>query len=990
MKKFLIIVGIIFGLLVVALLLVPVIFKNDIRAAIDSALEKSINADFVFDTEDFEVNLFRHFPNPSTSLKNFGIINRAPFEGEILFAVEELNAVINLGSLFFGDQIKIKGVVLNQPKAFLKVLEDGTANWDIAIAEDIPAETADTVAVAYNIGIEEWEINNGEVIYEDLSIPFKMTLKNLQHTGGGDFTQDVVEMKTSSTADSVAIWFDNVQYVANKSAKINMDLKISENFERYEFMENAVRINDFSFAFDGWLKMLPNEAFDMDISFSSSDNSFKSLLSIIPGMYHDEFEKIQAEGELAFNGHAKGVMDSVKIPSFELALKVDNASFKYPEVEESFSDINMNLLIENKGNAVEDIKIALNNFHMNMGGKPIDARLIVENLRNYPIDASLTGSIDLGDINKVVPVEGMIYRGLLDVNITAKGIYDSVKQIMPILDGKLSYTDGYIKSADFPAALENFNVEGSVKNPTGNFKDFLMEISQFNFIMDGEPFTGKLTLSNLNNYNWDLIAKGTVDLEKMAQIMSLEDMELKGQLAANINTKGNMEALDAERYGDLPTSGTATLKNFKYSDPSLPYDVTMSEANASFNPQRMDITKMDGTIGRSDFSMDGYVSNYIGYAISDDAVLKGKFNLRSNNLDLNEFMTEDETTPDVEEESATGVIEIPKNLDVVLNAEIKKAIMLDMEMNNITGSIVASNGIAKMEGVNFNLLDGQFKVNGTYDPTTITEPKYNFDLGIKDLSVKEAFQKFEVVRNFAPIAESINGKFSTNFKLNGLLTQEMSPVMSSITGQGLVEIAKAALTDSKIIAGITKVTKLNNTDDINFDNLKIKASIENGKLVVQPFDIKMLGYNTKVAGSTGIDGSIEYLVELKVPAEQASQLLTQLSGLNVGKETVTLPVMVTGTFKDPSFGLQTSEMKQDLKAAAKEKAKEEVKEGAQDVLKDVVKDDKVKDAIGGLLGNKKDSTKADSTKQDVKEQVEEKAKETIKNLFKKKKDNGGN
>ncbi|MGK7391214.1 MAG: AsmA family protein [Candidatus Cyclobacteriaceae bacterium M2_1C_046] len=993
MKKFFIISGIILGILVLTLLLVPVIFKDDIRKAVDSALEKSLNADFVFDTEDFNVSLFKNFPNPSASLNNFGIVNRAPFEGELLFAVREMNVVISLQSLLFGDQIKIKGVELNEPKAFLTVLEDGTANFDIAIDEDIPTGTADTATVEYNIGIEEWQINNGEVVYEDYSIPFKLHLKNLEHRGGGDFTQDIIDMQTYSKADSVTISFDNTEYVSNKTAEINMELLISENYERYEFQENSVRINDFAFGFDGWLKMLENEAMDMDITFSSTDNTFKDLLSIVPGMYHEDFEELQAEGELSFNGMAKGVMDSISVPEFNLNLIVDNASFKYPDVEDSFSDINLNLQIENPGDSVENTRIALNNFNMSMGGKPIEGKLIVENLRNHPIDAYLKGNIDLNDINKVIPIEGTSYQGVLDVNLTANGIYDSIRQIMPEMDGKLTLSNGYIKSADFPVALENFNINATVSNPTGNFSDFVTRISEFNFIMEDEPFTGNLVVTNLNNITWDLAAKGKIDLEQLSQIMDLQDMQLKGMLAANIETKGNMEALDAERYGDLPTSGTATLTNFSYSDSEMPYSVSISEADASFNPQRMTLSKMNGQVGESDFNLSGYVSNYMDYALNDDGMLRGNFNLQSNNINLNEFMTDEETTPDTEEESATGVIEIPKNVDVTLNADVKKATMLDMEMRNINGNVAANNGIANMNNVNFDLLDGKFLINGSYDPTDIRNPKYNFDLNINELSVNEAFNQFEVVRNFAPIAENIRGKFSTDFSLTGFLTREMEPDLSTITGQGLIKLAQAALQDSKIIEGVTRLTKLENTDDVEIRNVKVDARIENGRLIVQPFDLTLLGYTSVIAGSTGIDGSIEYLVELKVPAEKATQALSQFSGVKIGKETIVLPVMVTGTFKDPQFGLKTEELKDELSDAAKEKAKEEMKEGAKDVLDDVVKDDKVKETIGGLLGGKKDTTtvkdttqKADTTK-NVQEKIEEEAKEKLKNLFPKKKKN---
>ena len=58
-------------------------------------------------------------------------------------------------------------------------------------------------------------------------------------------------------------------------------------------------------SFDGWFKMNEKD-YGMDISFKSPDNTFKSLLSLVPGMYTESFNNIETRGDLAFNGFAKG------------------------------------------------------------------------------------------------------------------------------------------------------------------------------------------------------------------------------------------------------------------------------------------------------------------------------------------------------------------------------------------------------------------------------------------------------------------------------------------------------------------------------------------------------------------------------------------------------------------------------------------------------------------------------------------------------------
>ena len=53
MKKFIIVLGILFVTLLGLLILVPIIFKEDAKKAVDDALAKKVNAHFFYDQEGF-------------------------------------------------------------------------------------------------------------------------------------------------------------------------------------------------------------------------------------------------------------------------------------------------------------------------------------------------------------------------------------------------------------------------------------------------------------------------------------------------------------------------------------------------------------------------------------------------------------------------------------------------------------------------------------------------------------------------------------------------------------------------------------------------------------------------------------------------------------------------------------------------------------------------------------------------------------------------
>ena len=69
---------------------------------------------------------------------------------------------------------------------------------------------------------------------------------------------------------------------------------------------------------------LNEKDFGMDITFKSPENTFKSLLSLAPGIYTKDFGKIETKGDLSFAGLVKGTYSGRQMPAFR-ALALDSS-----------------------------------------------------------------------------------------------------------------------------------------------------------------------------------------------------------------------------------------------------------------------------------------------------------------------------------------------------------------------------------------------------------------------------------------------------------------------------------------------------------------------------------------------------------------------------------------------------------------------------------------------------------------------------------------
>jgi uncharacterized protein involved in outer membrane biogenesis len=989
-KKILIGIGILLLVVVAAAFIIPIVFKNDIKAAIDKELAKSINADVIFDVNNFDLTLFSNFPNVTVEVKELGVFNRAPFEGTPLFVVEEFEVELNLKELVFGDQLRVKGITLVRPQINIKVLQDGKANYDITYPSTEEPQATTEEGGSFSFGIDHWAIIGGHITYDDQSLPFLASIKGLNHSGSGDFNEKEFDLITKTSIDSLTIKYDGTEYLTNKYAELNATLGISEEYTRFTFKDNSTKLNDFALSMEGWFKMNEKD-YGMDIQFSSPENTFKSLLSLVPGIYTKDFGSIETKGELSISGFVKGTLSDTQMPAFNMAMNVKDAMFKYPDLPTAISNISMDLLVDNKTGVIESTLVDLKKLHLEFGSNPVDARVLIENLKDYRMDANVKAALNLAELGKMFPMDGLEMKGAFAIDANAKGVYDSIKKIMPAVSATMSLSNGYMKSSEFPIPLEDLHFNASAQNASGKMAETLINVKDFVMLMDGEKFTANLILQNLDDYTWDLKANGGIDLEKITKIFPVEGMTLAGKVKADIETKGKYSDLNAGKYERLPTSGTASLKDFKYNSSDLP-PVAISQADAIFDPKKIEIKNTTGTIGKSDFDVSGSISSYIGYLFGSETI-KGNMTFNSTLLDLNEFMTDTEAPATTTEPTPYGVVPVPQNIDFVLHSNLKTVKMMDYTMTNVNGDVIVKDGIANLNAVRFNMLGGAFAVNGTYNTKDINHPLYDLGVKIESLSIQQAASSFSIVKTYAPIAGLVSGSFGTDFKISGELGQDMMPKMNTVNGSGLIKVAQAALTQSKLVSGITSLTKLDNSDQVTLKDVLMSAAIKDGALTVKPFDVKFGEYKTNISGSTGLDGSINYLLKMNVPAGKLGSQLQGFINKNTGSNNSTSEIPVTialgGNYNDPKTSLLMEEQKQQVTEAVTAVAEEKGKQVVQGILEG----EKPKDVLNNILKPKSDTSKvasgapADTTKTDVKQEAQKALENKLQNLLKKKKNN---
>ncbi|MCL6260903.1 hypothetical protein M3O96_17500 [Aquiflexum sp. TKW24L] len=912
MKKTLLIFLGIFIFLLVSLIALPFIFKGKIIERIDKEIAASVNAKVYYDIDNVSLSIFKRFPHISATVEQFGIVGNEPFQTDTLVHMDKVQIDFNLRSILFGDVPTLTGIHLDGGSLYVKVLQDGTANYDITY----PSEEDTVTESNFQIAVDLIEVKDFDLIYDDRSLQYFMALGNINLEGSGDFTADVYDLPIKMEALIADIAYEGTDYLTNKQFKGETTMNIDMANMKFAFGEGEFALNDFLFDMKGFIAM-PADDIDIDLAFAGKDNTFKSILSLVPGIYTESFTGLKTSGTMDFQGFVKGIYNETSFPTFDIVLNVADGMFQYPDLPSPVSNVNIDFQAKNETNNLDNTIINIPTFNLDFGSNPISGRFFLANLKSYDMDGVLKGKLNLEEMTSIFPIEGMELKGILDINAQAKGRYDSAAKIIPNLDIKMLLSNGYIKSADYPAPIDKLNVNASVINTSGNMNDFLVDLNQFGFELEDEAINGKLKINDFTLLNWDGAINGTVDLGKILAIFPMEDMNMAGKIQADIQTKGSYKDVEEGRYDKLNTRGNLGVSQFSFTSTDIPQGIKINQANADFSPDRITLSKFDSQVGQSPLQATGFLSNYMNYFLKEGETLKGQLSLNSNKFNVNEWMTESTTT----DTAALTVIELPKNIDFSMSVAAAEVVYDNLTLKEVKGNMLLRGGVLSFSDASMQTLGGQMILNGSYDPTDLAQPKFDFNLNLANLSIPLAFQSFNTVRAFAPIAQHLTGNFNSTLAFSGKLGQDMMPILSSLDGRGLLKIAEAALKDSPIIQGITSLTKLNDTNTIQFKNLSIPIDINNGVLDVKPFDVKLWDYQANIQGSTGFDGTIKYLINMQVPAgkfgAQANTLLAAISGNEVSESTI-IPVAISlgGTYNAPKVGLAGGNSIENLLATA--------------------------------------------------------------------------
>ncbi|APG64734.1 hypothetical protein LPB136_04880 [Tenacibaculum todarodis] len=547
-------------------------------------------------------------------------------------------------------------------------------------------------------------------------------------------------------------------------------------------------------------------------------------------------------------------------------------------------------------------------------------------------------------------------EGNFDLNGLVKGTYS--KNTIPTLDISFSSNNAMFKYADLPKSVKNININSKIINKTGNLKDTYVNVNKLNFKIDEDVFSANGNVSNITtNPKVNITANGVINIANISKVYPVKlENELAGILKADVTTNFDMNAVEKGNYQQIKNAGTISLNNFKYEGKDVAKPFFIDKTAIAFNTNSIKLNEFKAKTGTSDLSLNGNLDNFYGFLFKDQ-VLKGNFDLNSNNLKVADFLST-ETKTEGETDTKTAKLKIPSFLDIKLNAKAKTVVYDNINLSNVSGNLFIKDEAVDLQNLKTDVFGGNIGFNGNVS-TKGDASKFNMNLNLKELNIADSFGNLDMLKAIAPIAKTIEGKINSTIKVSGLLNEDMTPDLKSISGNLLGQLldTKLKASNSTVLKSVSSKVDFLDVSKLNLNNVKALFTFENGNVNVKPFNLNYKDIEMQVGGKHGFDNSMNYDITFNIPVKylgtEATNLLSKLSPKQTADiKTIPIKAILTGNFTSPSFSTNIKDATSNLITQLIEKQKQDLKDKGKDKIKNLL----------GLGNTKNDTIKKDSTK----------------------------
>ncbi|MFN7115564.1 MAG: AsmA-like C-terminal region-containing protein [Saprospiraceae bacterium] len=401
-KRFMLVLAILLGVLVLTWLLLASVFREQVGRRIVKEINKQLTSELT--VQAFDLSLIRSLPDISADLQ--GVLLKDNRGGALLEA-ENLSFRFGLLSLF-GSKLKIRSVAANNGALNIQIDRRGRENYTI-FKSATETRSLDQEDAEATIDLQKATLTDFEVIYEDHSAGQSIWMNVDNANVNGQFSAQKFSLQSTAELQSSFVEMDSIRYLVGTNLSYDATILVDLEQDIYDLQDVTLSLNDNIFKADGQIELFDQgPAFDLYLDCTQGDVS--SLIALLPEQYANALGNLTSDGNFVFKTYIKGQATKELSPQIRAEISLQNGQIESPQTRQPLRDVSFTANFTNgKYRSNESTVFAIQNLKGYFNRELFEMRLLVNDFAKPNIDFAMNG---------VVPME-IVYGFLNNPKITA-------------------------------------------------------------------------------------------------------------------------------------------------------------------------------------------------------------------------------------------------------------------------------------------------------------------------------------------------------------------------------------------------------------------------------------------------------------------------------------------------------------------------------------------------------------------------------------------
>ncbi len=377
----------------------------------------------------------------------------------------------------------------------------------------------------------------------------------------------------------------------------------------------------------------------------------------------------------------------------------------------------------------------------------------------------------------------------------------------------------------------------------------------------------------------------------LESVIGKKDLGLSGFLSADLKIVGSIKDIQSMR-----ANGNVNLENLgiRYQTLDAVMDGTVTAAGQSMT------LALDTTLGSNVAHISGSVKN----PFKNQQIA---LSISSKKIDLHELFMPgtDKSKPSDDRKadtSADAAKPLPEDFSAKGDVRIDNAIYKELTMSNFTLLFQVQNNILHITRMTAGIGKGTVDLTSSID---LSEPGYTYSMTGK----VDAVHVEELVNSLAPKAKNtLFGIVTSDISLSGAGTKPEN-IRNKLTGKGHFSMKDGKLTNSKLPEKLAQFLGIPELRTINLKkasgDIAIRSGVAHLTSLFASDDLSM-----DPSGKIGLDKTLDLAFDLKLSPSLTKKVTFDSNIAKYIKDEGgwgTIPLTVSGTLSDPSFGVNVAE-----------------------------------------------------------------------------------